>query len=567
MTWKVSRMASHLFSRPSSDKSSLRNRLRRVLLESLERREMMAADIMDFNDLGAPISYTLAGQASQKLAFQTTGDLSNMSPDDVTNYLDTTFGSTGGDLTSRAWFPLIQESYSKWSQQNGLAFSYTSGLVAEGEGGLVAEGEAGGPRLLSVAPNSGNIFSFNNVNTITEAPTELVFRFDGSNGLNLATVANGIKLIRAGRDGAFGDANDQTITPGFLGFGDNNRIVVMRFATTLPDDLYRVVVIGADNGLPAPLTETAIRNTAGLRLDNRLVDSTPADTTRDTVDFKLELGALVKAVVPQPVDRFATSTVTLSQTGGSFVLEVRQSDLADNVTGTSVGLRLVQGTGATTSASYDKTTNRVTVSLATAGDTVAGIVAAINSGSNGLAGNFRASSAVGGTVNALDLNNTPRTISFTNWTLDPKRDQIRVYFNNDDLLPSSATNPLFYQLILTADTVQPQDDTVITPSVVNYDPVLDVVVLTFPQLLTAVGTYRLRVGGNDVVANNSSLAAQKTITPISPADPWRKFWGRTESSRFCYARCFQYLNFGCYQSRYYDDFDSRIATGFPRQQF
>ena len=101
---------------------------------------------------------------------------------------------------------------------------------------MVAEGEAGGPRVLSIAPNSGNIFSFNNVNTLTEAPTELIFRFDGSSGIDANTIARGIKLIRANRDGVLGNANDQIITPGYLSFGDNNKIVVMRFATTLPDD-------------------------------------------------------------------------------------------------------------------------------------------------------------------------------------------------------------------------------------------------------------------------------------------------------------------------------------------
>src|SRR4051812_14731476 len=123
MTRKVSRMASHLFSRPSSAKFVLRNRLRRVLLESLERRELMAADILGIGDLGTPVSYTLAGQAAQPLAFQTTGDLSGLTTDEVTTYLDTAFGSAAGDVSGRGWFPLIQESYSKWSQQNGLAFS------------------------------------------------------------------------------------------------------------------------------------------------------------------------------------------------------------------------------------------------------------------------------------------------------------------------------------------------------------------------------------------------------------------------------------------------------------
>ncbi|MCC6511677.1 MAG: matrixin family metalloprotease, partial [Pirellulaceae bacterium] len=92
-----------------------------------------------------------------------------------------------------------------------------------------------GPRLLSGAPNSGEIFNFNQVNVLNASPTELVLRFDGSSDLNLSTLARGIRVTRAGRDGLFGQANDRVIVPGFLGFGDNSRIVVLRFAETLPD--------------------------------------------------------------------------------------------------------------------------------------------------------------------------------------------------------------------------------------------------------------------------------------------------------------------------------------------
>ncbi len=521
-------MASHLFSRPITAKSSLRNRLRRVLLESLERRELMAADIMGFSDLGAPISYTLAGQASQPLAFQTTGDLSGMSPDEVTSYLDTTFGSSGGDLTSRAWFPLIQESYSKWSEQNGLAFSYTGGLgSSSATDGLVAEGEAGGPRLLSIAPNSGNIFSFNNVNTLTEAPTELVFRFDGSSGIDSNTIARGIKLIRANRDADFTNGNEQIITPGYLSFGDNNKIVVMRFATTLPDDLYRVMVIGTDN---AAASETAIKNAAGRTLDVRTVDSTPLDLTRDSVDFKVELGAQVVAVVPQPVDRLATSTVNLVQSlGASFTLEARQGDTTNNAAGTTVGLRLVQS-GTVTTATYDRATNRITVSLAP-GATVSDVTTAINTG---LVGNFSTTTVVGGgnVVNALDLGT--RTVPLSNWALDVKRDQIRVYFNEDDLFGAAVktgdvspnptvVDPAFYQLILTKDTVQPGDDVIFAPSSISYDPGLNLATLTYSQpidQLSGAGTYRLRIGGKDAVAGTNAatnVLDSKTITPITLA--------------------------------------------------
>lgn len=519
-------MASHLFSRPSSAKSTLRARLRRVLLESLERRELMAADIMGYNDLSAPISYTLAGQASQTLAFQTTNDLNDMSPDDVTNYLDTTFGSSGGDVTSRAWFPLIQESYSKWSQQNGLAFSYTSGLTAEGENdALVGEGEAGGPRLLSIAPNSGNIFSFNGLNTITEAPTELVFRFDGATGINPTTITNGIKLIRAGRDGGFTEGNEQTITPGFLNFGENNKIVVMRFASTLPDDLYRVVVVGTDN---PSLKETAIRaaivapSTASPTLQTRSVDSTPLDTTRDTVDFKLELGALVTAVVPQPVDRIATSPVALASSTASFNLNVLQGDLTSNVVGTSVSLRFVASTNSTTDASYDLTSNRITVNVAS-GATVNQVAAAINNGSatSGLRGNFSVGTVTNGS-NLFNVNDlSTRTVSVNNWALDVKRNQIRVYFNDDNLNPSSATDPKYYQLVRTSDTVSPNDDIdlrLTQPLTVSYDPNNDVAVLTFANPIdtfAGTGTFRLRVGSADLIpsATNPSV-----VTSLSPGE-------------------------------------------------
>ncbi len=82
---------------------------------------------------------------------------------------------------------------------------------------------------------------------------------------------------------------DTVIVPGFVGFGDNSRIVILRFAETLPDDLYRVEVMGAD--LPAE-NLVSIRNTAGDRLTPRL-----AGTDRDVFNFRLQLGAQVVAVV------------------------------------------------------------------------------------------------------------------------------------------------------------------------------------------------------------------------------------------------------------------------------
>lgn len=66
--------------------------------------------------------------------------------------------------------------------------------------------------------------------------------------------------------------------------------------------------------------------------------------------------------------------------------------------------------------------------------------------------------------------------------LTPRRDVIRVYFNNDDLYPSAVTtgavtpnptvvDPAFYQLILTKETtVEPGMIEVFAPTSIHYDP-------------------------------------------------------------------------------------------------
>ncbi len=158
----------------------------------------------------------------------------------------------------------------------------------------------GQPRLLSIAPNSGEIFSFNSTNSLDVAPTELVFRFDGAESIDPATLENGLRVTRAGGDGTFGDGNEEIVVPGFVGLGENDRIAIMRFATTLKDDLYRVEVFGEDGAEPGAV---AVKNPAGVPILTRAIDSTRDDLTRDSIDFNLELGALVQAVVPQPVDR------------------------------------------------------------------------------------------------------------------------------------------------------------------------------------------------------------------------------------------------------------------------
>ena len=81
--------------------------------------------------------------------------------------------------------------------------------------------------------------------------------------------------------------------------------------------------------------------------------------------------------------------------------------------------------------------------------------------------------------------------------LTQQRDQVHVYFNEDDLNSESAANPGFYQLIFTNDTLVNSDDVIHNPTTVEYDAATDRAVLSFAQPLDQLsghGAYRLRVG-------------------------------------------------------------------------
>ena len=76
---------------------------------------------------------------------------------------------------------------------------------------------ADGPRLLSIAPNSGEIFSTTSANNLVESPREFVFRFDAA--INPTTINNGIRITRAGGDAAFGATTpsaDVVVPPAYL---------------------------------------------------------------------------------------------------------------------------------------------------------------------------------------------------------------------------------------------------------------------------------------------------------------------------------------------------------------
>ncbi|MBC8873164.1 MAG: hypothetical protein H8E44_27335, partial [Planctomycetes bacterium] len=136
--------------------------------------------------------------------------------------------------------------------------------------------------------------------------------------------------------------NDVVITPGFIGLGGTSNEVIVRFAETLPDDLYRIEVFGFDN---TDLGITSLRSVTDNDGDGQGDAFEPflEGTDRDTVDFQLDLGAQIIAVVPQPVDRLANDD--LSQRENEIHVFFNDDDLHDaavNTTGAPTDPTVVQ---------------------------------------------------------------------------------------------------------------------------------------------------------------------------------------------------------------------------------
>ncbi|MCA9134160.1 MAG: hypothetical protein KDA45_13425, partial [Planctomycetales bacterium] len=97
--------------------------------------------------------------------------------------------------------------------------------------------------------------------------------------------------------------HDTVLQPGavLVGNSPNENEVTFRFAESLKDDNYRIEVFGFDDPVAGVV---GLRNQpeAGASLGELFIPSN-SGTRKDTVDFRLDLGPQITAVVPQPVVR------------------------------------------------------------------------------------------------------------------------------------------------------------------------------------------------------------------------------------------------------------------------
>ena len=173
-----------------------------------------------------------------------------------------------------------------------------------------------GPELVAIRPNVGILYDTmrdpmtEGIEVRTDAPREVIIEFSPGEFIDVASAQTGIVISRAGHDGTFGDGNEVTITPGFIGVLDpvnQGNEVTVRFAENLPDDLYRFEVIGSG---ATPLT-----NTGGQAFSMG---------TDFALDVEFDLGAQIVSVVQEPITNDRSSIQITDDAG--------LTDLADGDT-------------------------------------------------------------------------------------------------------------------------------------------------------------------------------------------------------------------------------------------
>ena len=153
------------------------------------------------------------------------------------------------------------------------------------------------PSLVAVRPNIGAFLEDGETRNV--APKELTLQFNPGQQIDATNNRlfnnSPIVVTRSGRDGSFTDGNEVPVTLGYVGLGATSEDVVLRFAENLPDDYYRITVKGSGSN---PLQNTA-----------REVFKSGTSDPDGYFYFRLNLGAQVRTVVPQPIRRQSDGTL------------------------------------------------------------------------------------------------------------------------------------------------------------------------------------------------------------------------------------------------------------------
>ena len=288
----------------SADRTQARDRLRRVLLENLEQRQLLAVGPqligIQPNNSDLLLDGDVRSEAPRELTFRF-DDAQRIDPATLEGIRITGAGGDGSfDLAT---------AQSDFGSLGGANIQLSAAVPGETFSVLVSDAvlAAGDPPAISTSGNTVSI----TLNTNPADPTtadELIAAINSSPllaGQLTAQLNGGLGSSELGQSPASGYSpirldsdRDAVITPGAIlvgGSPDENE-VTLRFAETLRDDDYRINIFGFDD---------PNIGVVGLRNLNTgdLFEPTISGTRLDTIDFRLDLGPQVVSVVPQPVVR------------------------------------------------------------------------------------------------------------------------------------------------------------------------------------------------------------------------------------------------------------------------
>ena len=373
-----------------------------------------------------------------------------------------------------------------------------------------------GPQLIGIQPNEGDLIVNGSVRD--SAPQTLTFRFDEVQNLDPLTF-DGVRITRAGDDGILETADDLEIQPGLVTLGDraNNELVV-RFAEPLPNDKYKAEVFGFDD---AGLGITGLRNT-----DGELFQASTSGQRAEVTRFELRLGALIEAVVPQPVIR--NEDGSLSQNRNEIVVYFNEDPLFTEDTIATGAIEIGGNRISVTAQISDRVEKsfddvriefepRASVSGASASfDEVNRILKVVHPTTTSYL-------SIASAINNLDEFEAAITAGSPNTPFVPPADPNIRFLIEGQPSERSVEHPRFYQLLLTQDTVRTTDDDLISPEKVVYDDQTHTARLFFASDINELtpsssgGTFRLRIGTAvdnpvDLILEPSSLIVHPLVS-------------------------------------------------------
>lgn len=297
----------------SGSRSLARNRMRRMLLEDLEKRQLLAVGPqligIQPNNSDLIIDGSVRNEAPRELTFRF-DDSQVIHPSTLSGIRLTRAGGDGSFSQ-----PTVSTDF---GTSGAVDVQLTAKTAGQSLTVQVSRADLGN----SVAPDftvTGTTVGIT-LNSNFTTPTTAEQLVDAINASPVLASVLGAK-VNGGHSGtAIGSINptysplvlnrtgDIIVQPGTVVIGEapNENEVTLRFAESLPNDLYRAEIFGYDDPVTGII---GLRNTSATGTVGELFKPTQSNQRQDTVDFRLDLGPQVTAVVPQPVVRNADNSL------------------------------------------------------------------------------------------------------------------------------------------------------------------------------------------------------------------------------------------------------------------